>query len=399
MKSLRIFFLVIICIGFYTLNLKAQIEVSELTEGITDFLEASDFTSIQSAESKINEANQMIEDLAEEDERLEKYFKKSEKKGEKKSVDAKWYRIDAARIYLEGLKTIYRTLDDRLKEAEFEFSEDQARVESLRRQADENFTKANTDLTPYLGLDKKGDLKKIQYYFLIDELKSITQIQIDGIERIKEGFFIVGQQAEKKERLIADNNAWETALNENTIEAFQGYVDNFPTGRHTDEALSKIADIEAQDSLFSAQEKQAALDEQMDEQAWDSAKTVNTVASYETYIMKFPQGMHVIEANERIKRLQDLASQKEVFYTVQIFASRNKLSEEKLKKLYSGEYEIRERQEDGWFKYTIGEFDDLKDATELWKSLKIQSFLVGYYQGERVMPWKARKIQKKLGKR
>ena len=73
---------------------------------------------------------------------------------------------------------------------------------------------------------------------------------------------------------IKQENAWETAKNNNTFESYEMYISKYPTGKYIEKA------------------------ETMQEDAlWKSAKNENTIESFERYISEYSTGMYIKNAN------------------------------------------------------------------------------------------------------
>lgn len=109
-------------------------------------------------------------------------------------------------------------------------------------------------------------------------------------------------QAEREADLAAseakEQDAWDTAQTEDSIESYQGYLAAFGNGRNVSIARERIAALEEQLAL--EQEAAARL---ADSQAWTSASKAGTAAAYRGYIEDFPAGQYTEDAQERISEL------------------------------------------------------------------------------------------------
>jgi hypothetical protein len=77
-------------------------------------------------------------------------------------------------------------------------------------------------------------------------------------------------------------------------------------------------------------------------------------------------------------------------FRVQIIASKNKVNQSELKKIYTGTQPVTELQEDGWHKYQIATGNNYSDAKELLKNLNIKdAFIVAYESNEKIELYKA----------
>jgi tetratricopeptide (TPR) repeat protein len=76
---------------------------------------------------------------------------------------------------------------------------------------------------------------------------------------------------------------------------------------------------------------------------------------------------------------------KNVIYKVQIRASRMPTSDRELKQKYKGDLKINNSFEDGWFKYSIGEFTSYKEAKSLLYASEVtDAFITAYIDNKKV---------------
>jgi hypothetical protein len=84
----------------------------------------------------------------------------------------------------------------------------------------------------------------------------------------------------------AEEAFWRNCLKQGTLAAFNQYLDKYPNGPHADEALALIRDLEEQ-------------------QDWERARRVDKTFAYREFLRSFPQGQFANQARERIRVLQD----------------------------------------------------------------------------------------------
>lgn len=92
---------------------------------------------------------------------------------------------------------------------------------------------------------------------------------------------------EVKPKVGADDAAWITALEKDTLEGYREYLEGFPDGKHADDAQAEI--------------------EAYDNRAWATAEGRNTIAGYEDYLAAWPEGLHASKARERIAEMKAAA--------------------------------------------------------------------------------------------
>ena len=94
----------------------------------------------------------------------------------------------------------------------------------------------------------------------------------------------------------ADEQAWEAAQHVNTIEAYDTYLRDHPSGAHATDAQQRKAELE--------QAAAAEAARQADEQAWVAAQQAHTIAAYEAYLRDHPSGAHATDAQQRKTELE-----------------------------------------------------------------------------------------------
>ena len=147
----------------------------------------------------------------------------------------------------------------------------------------------------------KKNIQKAKKYKTTEVLEKLAQ-DIAGIE--KKIAKKKAEQAEKariaaarKRRLRQkDDQAYKRAVSRNTIYAYEKYLQNYPKGRHAEQAEKKYEELK----------KVFLLEERIkDDTAYESAVSTNTISAYEDYLGKYPSGGHVEKARTRILQLKD----------------------------------------------------------------------------------------------
>lgn len=109
----------------------------------------------------------------------------------------------------------------------------------------------------------------------------------------------LSQELAAKEKLAEEEQSWAEAETGNTIEAFQSYLDANPTGPHVAEATGRIAALQQQAELQAQEQAQEA-----DELAWAQASADDSVAAYNGYLQQYSEGIHTQDAQVRLDELQ-----------------------------------------------------------------------------------------------
>jgi hypothetical protein len=77
----------------------------------------------------------------------------------------------------------------------------------------------------------------------------------------------------------------------------------------------------------------------------------------------------------------------EIIYRVQIAALKTQLTQRALSKIYYGNKQVEMLNEDGWFKYSIGDFYTYDDANKFRKQCGVKNaFIVAYRKGQKFVP-------------
>lgn len=113
------------------------------------------------------------------------------------------------------------------------------------------------------------------------------------------------QEARNKINVLNDEQAWTTASSANTLDAYQQYLQQQPSGAHAAESQDKIKGLQ-QDA------------------DWQSAKSTNTAAAYQDFLQKYPNASQADEARDALKKLTG--------YQVQLASTRSKTLADKLAK-------------------------------------------------------------------
>jgi len=83
-------------------------------------------------------------------------------------------------------------------------------------------------------------------------------------------------------------------------------------------------------------------------------------------------------------KLELLPADENIIYRVQLAANRAELTQRALQSIYYGKKQIEMIMEDGWFKYSIGDFDDYRSADKFRSQCGVRNaFIVAYRKGTR----------------
>jgi len=271
--------------------------------------------------------------------------KGKQKKAEKKSVDAKKYRINAAIKYDEGYTAIFNMYMEILNSAEYIFVEDGSLSQKYTDDANTSFADGQRVLAKYQDVKTEDALIKKTYTTLKSDLASMVTYEETGLQMVVDAILLwKGQDAKKTELDNADETAWTGAKKLDKIPAYKNYLASYPEGLHAEEAATKIEALE--DAFLEAQSK--------------TATTSNKVT-----------------------------------YKVQILADKKEWTDAKIKsKIYFGTETVNKRYDDGYYKYSIGEFKTYAEAKTFKNKIGVKgAFVTCFVEGKQVEILDALKVE------
>lgn len=96
----------------------------------------------------------------------------------------------------------------------------------------------------------------------------------------------------KKAEEQREERMWQNYCRQGTTHAYTLYLNNYPNGRHAEEAKNRIDELKREEA---AKEKAA----------WDNCCFVNMSSAYSKYIKEYPSGTYISEAKEKYKECKD----------------------------------------------------------------------------------------------
>ena len=145
-------------------------------------------------------------------------------------------------------------------------------------------------------MDKQKILDNVEMYSA-EQLAEFVNKGYVTLEELKDSGQLDFQKRKEIEHILlhADDDAWEKVVQANTIEAAQEYLNNFPEGKHRDDARDLIKDIE--DRERGQQQRNEA------DTAWQNVDKKD-IQSLRDFINDYPNSEHVAEANQLIDDIQ-----------------------------------------------------------------------------------------------
>lgn len=320
MKKTKLFFLVcaILCMPFGAEAQELLFEPikNELSEEQTDEIDKAQ-RALERMKNYIGRAENIEAEYAK--------FKNSSKKRhqrkyERRTWEAKKFRIMAAQIEQRSYASAIKAYHNFLESADFYYSEDKNQA---MQQSDEALGLSKDVERLLAGYDADESRWNLKRNTAIQKLKSdISSAQSKSqtaLDKQFESLRIYLKQDEKRTTDQRDDKAWQLAQTENTIEGYRSYLRNFSTGKYTEQARKKIAELEA--------EAQKEPEENTE-----------------------PEPEHT--------------------FRVQIAASRVPISDRGLKQYYDTPSEITNEYKDDYYKYRVGNFTSYREAYDFMENLK-----------------------------
>lgn len=121
-------------------------------------------------------------------------------------------------------------------------------------------------------------------------------------EKAKEAIRKADDDAKAKE----DDNTWKDACDLNTYKAYEEYRSKFNyQGKHDAEAVKKMDEILRKERERQEEEARAAEARAAEDDLWRAAQAQHTIDAYQTYLDVYPSGYYANEAKNRKKKLLD----------------------------------------------------------------------------------------------
>lgn len=280
-------------------------------------------TTIANAQDKLDRAARMMANADNEYQKYKSMFtsdkKGKQKKAEKKTVTAKRNILSAANYYNKGYSLLYQSYIDKLSTLVYSFQDDQTNATKLTDEAETIFAQGQTLLTKNGSYTDKELKKDVRYKSLENTVKNGADKENEAVMKLVEAMQLFDNQDQRRQQYNEkDSRAWQNSLMENSISGYQTYIEDYPNGIHINEAQSKIKELE-----------------------------------------------------DKIKIAEQQQDNPELVYHVQIMADKHAWTTNEIKnKIYSTNEKITENFYDGWYKYWIGSYSSYEDAKAKAKKIR-----------------------------
>lgn len=273
------------------------------------------------------------------------------KKAEAKTVPAKKNMISAGNYFKNGYKDIYNLYVQKLNEINFEFPEDKQKADELIKNAEKKFDQGSKVIENSQKYDEKALKNDIGFTKIQKDIKKAEEDLKASVTMLYEALMLYeNQNIKKQQQDQKDDQAWQMALQKNSIEGYQEYIDEFPNGKYKTMAENMIKDLE-----------------------------------------------------QKIKDAELRQNNPNLIYHIQILADKRPWTQQEIKtKIFATNETPTEQFIDGWYKYWIGSFTKYEEAKKYLQNnvrpRRKGAFVVGTVNGQFVNIKEALKIQDKSPK-
>ena len=313
-------------------------------------------------------------------------FKKDSVSGEMNTIKAKLLIEDADQFFYRA-STLRNEAYNQTSELEkkFEKLEKAHNIESL-------------------GLEKVEKALSLYYSKGSDKHKAAEELSKEDIPRVDNEKVVVNRDLLRNIKLTlrqVDNRTFRDKfqnLQERDTVGGKELVDLWYAYLYPDRTIQPSGDIEDEikTSGDTVSEKIQSKDElaektnQPDKTDESARQAPKEEATPKEQAQKETEAPNADSEKLKVEEEQQYASG--LIYRVQIAADKKPLSQATLRKLYDGDKQISRIVENGWYKYSIGDFSTFDNAEAFKNDLKTRdAFIVAYKDGEPVSPERAQK--------
>lgn len=301
---------------------------------------------------------------------------KNEKKANSLKEKALDYQIKALELQKEANYLEYNVLNSIKPELKSNYQKSQKiplKVNLLEESADELYYKAEQLRNDAYSLDKD---EKERRFAILDEAQKFEK---EGLDKQKQVIDIYLGKT-----LIEDDSQGTIAKAENieiNQDLLNAYMDFMEEEEESQTPMESFKELVSSDSLSSTSFRDA----------WEVVIYAEPEAIETTDLEKDPTSE--IISKELAEQYDDPKenvsetgvgekkelNEKNIIYKIQIAVDKKPLSQHVLSKMYAGNKNIKIVNEDGWHKYTIGDFNTFLEADEYRKKIGVsQAFVVSY---------------------
>ncbi|MCK5633395.1 hypothetical protein KAH94_06575, partial [bacterium] len=247
------------------------------------------------------------------------------------------------------------------------------KINLLEESADELYYKAEQLRNEAFGIDKK---EKENRFTKLNEAQKFEKEGLDKQKQVIDIYLGITIIEDDSQGALAKSE--DIKINEDLLKAYVDFMEEEEEDSQT--PMESFKEIISSDSLSSASLRDAWVEiiytepeaiETTDVEQ-DSTSEIISKAVADQY--DEPKD---IVSEDAVKKKE--LNEKNIIYKIQIAANKKPLSQNILRKIYAGNKNIKMIDENGWHKYSIGDFNTYSEADEYRKKIGVsQAFVVGY---------------------
>lgn len=166
------------------------------------------------------------------------------RRGERKTLSGKQYTQQAAIYYDKAYQQLFKIYYNYVKGLKYDLPENQSKAAELLSQAETSFNQGQRLLKSVGNYQEKELKRKVHFQKLMTTVKTGVNNELTAVQKLVQAINLFNQEEQQKQQLKKqDDQAWQNAVLQNTIEAYQDYINRFQNGAHVAEAQSKINEL------------------------------------------------------------------------------------------------------------------------------------------------------------
>lgn len=300
---------------------------------------------------------------------------KNEKKANSLKVKALDYQIKALELQKEANYLEYNVFNSIKPELKSNYQKSQEiplKVNLLEESADELYYKAEQLRNDAYSLDKEEKENRFA------KLNEAQKYEKEGLDKQKQVIDIYLGKT-----LIEDNSQGTTAkgesieINQDVLNAYMDFMEE----EDSQTPMESFKELISSDSLSSTSLRDAWVEiiyaepEAIEIADLEQDPTSEIISKEVAEQYDDPKEI----VSEAVAVEKKVLNEKNIIYKIQIAADKKPLSQNVLRRIYADNKIIKMIDEDGWHKYTIGDFNTFLEADEYRKKIRVsQAFVVGY---------------------
>lgn len=103
---------------------------------------------------------------------------------------------------------------------------------------------------------------------------------------------------------VADILLWDQIKNSRQVREFEYYLRRFPQGLYVPQARQRIEQLNIDSAIGIVSGEAPRIEERQDRQSWLRAQQVGTLQAYQTYLQNYPDGLYVDKARQIVRLLE-----------------------------------------------------------------------------------------------